>query len=58
MALGSIRPQTEVTRKSTGGDEGGRGLRLINSPHSCADCLENFVPQLPGKQFLYACTGL
>ena len=56
MVLGSIRPQTEVTGKSAGGDEGGRCLRLINSPLSCADCLEIRVPQLPGN--VMACTAL
>jgi len=62
MALGSIRHQTEVTGKSSGGDEGGRCLRLINSQHFCADCLEICVLQLPGKQSLYrpvqACKGI
>ena len=36
--------------------KGGRCVGLTTSPHSCADCLEIWEPQLPGT--LRACPGL
>ena len=57
MALGSTQPLTEVSsRNISWGGKGGRCVRLITLPPSCADCLEIWKPQPPGA--LRASPGL
>ena len=57
VTLGSTQPLKEMsTRNTSWGDKGGPCLRLTTLPHSCADCLEIWVPQLPGT--LMTCPGL
>ena len=42
-------PLTEMgTRNISWGSKGGRCVRLITLPSSCADCLEIWEPQPPG----------
>ena len=57
MALRSTQPlrAMSISNISWGG-KGGPFLGLATLPHSCADCLEIWEPQLPGT--LRACPGL
>jgi hypothetical protein len=57
LALGSTQPLKRMTigTFSGGGGKGGRCVGLTTLPHSCAGCLEIWVPQPPVT--LRACTG-
>ena len=53
----SVQPLTEMsTTNNILRGKGGRHVRLITLPPSCADCLEICEPEPPG--ILYACPGI
>ena len=56
MALGLTQPLTEMSSRNISWGKGGRCVGLTTLPHSCADCLEIWEPQIPGT--LRACPGL
>ena len=59
VALGFTQPLTEMSTRIFSWGEGGKGGRcvgLTTLPPSCADCLVNWEPQLPGA--VWACPGL
>jgi hypothetical protein len=53
--LQSTRPVTEMITKIIAWGKDGRCLGLTVLPSSCADCLETWEPQSPGKP--RACAG-
>jgi hypothetical protein len=48
MALGSTQPQVKMSTRNIPGGKGGRCVRLITSPPSCAECHEIWEPKTPG----------
>jgi len=49
MPLGSTQPLTEMGARNISWVKGGRCVGLTTLPLSCADCLEIWEPQPPGK---------
>jgi len=56
MALGLNQPLTKTITRSISWGKRGWCVRLTTLPPSFADCLEIWVPHLPGT--LRACSGL
>jgi hypothetical protein len=55
-ALGSTQPLVKMNTRNIPGGKGGRCVRLITSPPSCAECQEIWQPKPPGT--LWATPGL